>query len=246
VSETEFVVFGHRGAAALAPENTLAGLRAAAAMGVRWIEIDVQLTADRHPVVIHDFTLDRTTDGHGRVARARLERLAGLDAGAWFGGDFRGERLPTLAAAIGVMAELGLTANFEIKAGPARAALAGRIIVEAIAQLWPRTRPPPVVSSFSGRALAAARRARRDIPRALLMSRPTPGWARRARALECAAVHVSHAALDANRVATIRKAGFPVRCYTVNDRGRAELLRSWGVAGVFTDRPDILIDLERP
>jgi glycerophosphoryl diester phosphodiesterase len=245
VSGEPFVVFGHRGAAALAPENTVAGLRAAAAAGLRWVEVDVQLTADREPIVIHDFTLDRTTDGRGRVARARIERLAGLDAGAWFGRDFRGEPLPTLTAAIAAMTELGLSANFEIKAGPARAAIAGRVIAEAIGRLWPSAGERPIISSFSRRALAAARAARRDVPRALLLRRLTSGWARRARALDCAAVHVSHAALDAGRVAAIRDAGFPVRCYTVNDRRRAELLRSWGVAGVFTDRPHLLADLER-
>jgi glycerophosphoryl diester phosphodiesterase len=246
VSAESFVVFGHRGAAALAPENTVAGLRAAAAAGIRWVEVDVQLAADREPIVIHDFTLDRTTNGRGRVARARVERIADLDAGAWLGEDFRGERLPTLAAAIAAMTELGLAANFEIKAGAARAAMAGRIVAEAIGALWPRASEPPIISSFSRRALAAARAARRDVPRALLLRRLTPGWARRARALDCAAVHVSHAALDAGRVAAIRDAGFPVRCYTVNDRPLAELLRSWGVTGVFTDRPDLLADLERP
>lgn len=244
MTDGSFTVIGHRGAAALAPENTLAGLRKAAELGARWVEVDVQLTADGVPILIHDFVLDRTTDGHGRVGRTPLARIERLDAGEWFGRHYVGEPVPTLAAAIEALAKLGLGANFELKAGPARAARTGRIAARTIAELWPARLPPPVISSFSVRALAAARSAAPEIPRALLLRRLSPGWRRKARALSCAAIHCAHKSLTKGRAARIRAAGYPIRCYTVNDRARARTLKCWGVEAIFTDRPDLLIELD--
>ena len=85
-------VIGHRGIAARAPENTLAGFRRAAELGVAWVELDVQLTSDGVPVVFHDDGLERTTDGQGLLIETPLAVLRGLDAGAWFGPAFAGER----------------------------------------------------------------------------------------------------------------------------------------------------------
>ena len=92
----DFFIWAHRGASASAPENTLAAFRAAEAAGAAGIELDVHLSADGVPVVIHDETVDRTTDGHGPVAALTLCRLRQLDAGRWFAPAFAGEALPTL------------------------------------------------------------------------------------------------------------------------------------------------------
>src|SRR5215213_901611 len=90
------LIVGHRGAMGYAPENTLASFERAVALGVDAVECDVHLSADGVPVVIHDHTLDRTTDGHGLVADHTLAQLKALDAGAWRGAEFAGQRLPTL------------------------------------------------------------------------------------------------------------------------------------------------------
>ena len=81
-------IMGHRGAAGHAPENTLAALRMAAQLGVRWVEFDVHLSADRTPILMHDDTLDRTTDGEGAVDAQTADRLVTLDAGSWFSDSF--------------------------------------------------------------------------------------------------------------------------------------------------------------
>ena len=96
-------VIGHRGAAARAPENTLAGLRRARELGAAWVEFDVMLTADRVPVLIHDETLERTTTGRGEVARHTAAEIRALDAGGWFAPEFAGERVPTLAEAVALL-----------------------------------------------------------------------------------------------------------------------------------------------
>ena len=90
-----FMVIAHRGASSYAPENTLAAFDLALQMGVRHIELDVDVTSDGHVVVIHDNTVDRTTDGSGPVASHTLAALRGFDAGSWFGAKFAGERIPT-------------------------------------------------------------------------------------------------------------------------------------------------------
>jgi glycerophosphoryl diester phosphodiesterase len=90
-------VAGHRGAAGRAPENTCASFRLAWELGADMVELDVRLTADGHPVVLHDATLDRTTRGTGRVAERTLAEIRALDAGSHFGPAFAGERVPGLA-----------------------------------------------------------------------------------------------------------------------------------------------------
>ena len=90
-------VIGHRGAAGHAPENTLAAIRRGLALGADGVECDVHMSRDGEIVVIHDATLERTTDGRGRVSDHTLDELKALDAGSWFGAEFAGERVPTLA-----------------------------------------------------------------------------------------------------------------------------------------------------
>src|SRR3954454_23608769 len=95
-------VVGHRGAAMRAPENTLASFREAARLGAGWVELDVKLTQDGVPVVIHDETLNRTTDRQGAVRSMGFAELAEADAGSWFGPAYAGERVPRLEDALGV------------------------------------------------------------------------------------------------------------------------------------------------
>ena len=96
-------VIGHRGAAKRAPENTLAGLRRAHELGAAWVEFDVMLSGDGVPILIHDETLERTTDGHGAVPDHGLAAIRELDAGAWFAPAYAGERVPTLEEAIDLL-----------------------------------------------------------------------------------------------------------------------------------------------
>src|SRR6266566_7688803 len=119
---------GHRGDPASAPENTFASFEAAAAAGVDFIETDIQRTADGALVLFHDDTLDRTTNGSGRVADVTAAELFALDAGSWFAPTFGNERVPSLDAFLDWIAEQpGLGAEFDIKASGIAADLAERI-----------------------------------------------------------------------------------------------------------------------
>lgn len=97
-------IIAHRGFSARAPENTLAAMRAAVAAGADAVEFDLHFSADGHPVVFHDFTLERTSSGRGRLDEHDLDALRGLDAGSWFGREFAGERIATVAETLELLA----------------------------------------------------------------------------------------------------------------------------------------------
>lgn len=234
-------VIGHRGAAAWAPENTLASIRTAAALGVRWVEFDVRLSRDGCPVLVHDDDLARTTDGSGPVAGRDLDDLLTLDAGGWFAPAFRGEPIPTLEAAIATLADLGLGLNVEIKPDAPRAEETAAVVMEVLQERWPPALPPPLISSFQAEALAAARSAAPGAELALLVTDVPADWRQRLRDLGCGALHCAARRLRRDQAAAVAAAGVPLRCYTVNRRGRAEQLAGWGVQSVFTDDPKELL-----
>jgi glycerophosphoryl diester phosphodiesterase len=233
-------VIGHRGGAAQAPENTLAALRRVKQSGCEWVEFDVRLTADGAPVLFHDETLDRTTNGGGPLAAHSLAAIRRLDAGGWFAPQFAGERVPTLAEALALCGELGLAANIELKAERGREYATAAAVAAALRQ---QSRRPPglLVSSFQLAALLALRLLAPQIPRGILFRLVPRGWRPVARRLGCAAIGADHRRLWPWRAAEVRAAGYPLAAYTVNDPARARLLYTWGVTSVFSDAPDIIL-----
>jgi glycerophosphoryl diester phosphodiesterase len=234
-------IIGHRGAAGRAPENTLAGLREAHALGALWVEFDVMLTGDGVPVLIHDETLQRTTDGRGRVARHTAAEIGALDAGSWFGPRFRGERVPTFEQALSLVLELGLHANVEVKPATGLAAATGEIVGGILQQVWPASGPRVLVSSFEREALAAVRRTAPQLPRGLLAGRLPADWASALRELGCTTLHLDQRRLGLPRLNELAAQGVPVLLYTVNAADRARELLAAGAAAVFTDVPDVLL-----
>jgi glycerophosphoryl diester phosphodiesterase len=234
-------VIGHRGAAACAPENTLAGLRRARALDCRWVEFDVRLTADGRLILLHDDRLDRTTDGRGKARALPLAAIRRFDAGAWFAPAFAGEPVPTLEEAVGALGQLGLGANVEIKAARGRAAETGAAAAEVLARLWPPQLPAPLISSFLPEALAAARDRAPGIARGLLFRAVPRNWRVRAEALGCVTIHAEQRRLRPAIVAEIRRSGYDVLAYTVNDAARARELFAWGITSVFSDVPHMIL-----
>lgn len=231
-------VFAHRCGGALAPENTLAGLRIAAALGFGAVEFDVMLSADGSPWLIHDEALERTTNGAGSVCAASDETLRGLDAGGYQHRAFAGEPLPTFAAAASRCRELGLMANVEIKPAAGFEAVTGEVVARQLVDLW-RGAPLPLVSSFSEVALEAARRVSPELPIGQLWVRPPADWRQRLAALDGFSLHCSAAEVDDALLAEAAAAGVPVLCWTVNERALADDLWARGVTSVFSDRIDL-------
>ena len=234
-------IIGHRGARAHAPENTLAGIREGARQGARWVEVDVKLTADGEPILMHDETLDRTTDGRGEVRAHDLAAIRRLSANRGFAPAYAGEPVPTLAEALALCLELGLGINLEIKPCPGREAETARVALARAAALWPADRPPPLVSSFAFESLIAAAETLPAWPRGLLIDRPEPDWAEKAARIDAATINVNSRYQDAGSIARHGAGGRPVLVYTVNDPARAAELFRWGAAAIFTDRPAELL-----
>ncbi|WP_300453971.1 glycerophosphodiester phosphodiesterase [Accumulibacter sp.] len=232
-------IFAHRGGGALAPENTLAGLRLAARLGLRAVEFDVMLSADGTPWLIHDETLERTTSGCGRVGETSDAVLRVLDAGAGQHPAFAGEPLPTLESAAGVCRQLGLWVNVEIKPASGCEALTGDVVARHVRRLWAGD-DLPLVSSFSETTLAAARAAVPDLPLGSVYERPPADWLTRVDALAALTLHCAASSLDDELRWAARRAGIPLLCYTVDDPHRAAALFRSGVAAVFSDRIDRL------
>jgi len=236
-------VLAHRGGGTLAPENTLGAIRLGAHMGFKGVEFDVMLAGDGTPVLIHDQTLKRTTGTRGEVAHTAYADLVRLDAGSWRGprwrGErWRGERIPRFEDAARLCRERGLWANVEIKPAHGFERRTGEAVARMAAELWRGAELPPVLSSFSPVALAAARVAAPQLPRGLLLGRIAPHWREMLRDLECIALHGNHRALSRRMVDAAHEAGFAVLAWTVNDRRTARRLRGWGVDCLVTDRLD--------
>ena len=217
-------VIGHRGAAGLAPENTLASFSRAVRLGVDGVELDVHLSADAHLVVIHDERVDRTTNGEGQVAATTLAALCRLDAGA-------GERIPTLDEVLEAM-PARVAVNIELKghgtAAPVARAVAGR-------------KRPLLVSAFDHGELARFHGLCPDTPCAPLLAQWRPTVLDTARILGAWSVNLADRVADSATVTAVRDSGCRCLVYTVNDAERAAALRAMGVAGVFSDYPDRLL-----
>ncbi len=233
-------IVGHRGAAASAPENTLAGIMRAHELGCRWVELDAKLSFDNAVLLMHDEQLERTTDGAGYVAERSAAELKRLDAGAWKGPQFAGEPIPTLAEAIGLMSRLGMGANIEIKPCPGREVETGRRVAKELRRNWPRGHGL-LLSSFSPASLEAARSLAPELARGLIVEAPPPNWPATARRLGCLSIIAWHEEIRTETVATARGMGIAVMVYTVNDPARAAALLGEGVASIITDMPERLI-----
>ena len=234
------LVIGHRGAAASAPENTLAGLRRAKALGCAWVEFDVRLTADGVAVLCHDSRLDRTTDRSGPVAAQTLAAIRTSDAGSWFAPTFAGERVPALEEALLLCAQFDLGANIEIKADRGGEYAIAAAVAMTLRRLGERA-PAVLVSSFLPSALAAFRALAPQVPRGILFGLIPRGWQAIAARLGCLMVGADHRRLRRRRIKAIHAAGYALAAYTVNDPARARLLFGWCVTSVFSDAPDIIL-----
>lgn len=220
-------VIGHRGAAAYAPENTLASFREARRRGATWVETDIMLTADGVPILMHDESLKRTTGIDRLVAGTRRVDLP-VD-------------VPTFEEAIACWGELGLGCNVEIKPTAGREAPTARAVVETLRRCWPAHLPPPLVSSFKDAALATAYQAAPEVARALLIEQLADDWQARAEAVAAIAINTDGKHLTAPRAVEIRKAGYALGVYTINDGDVAKALFGMGVQCVISDAPDVIL-----
>lgn len=233
-------IVAHRGGGRLAPENTLAAIRLAAARGFAAVEFDVMLSSDGMPVLIHDETLLRTTGAMGAVAETPFAELLALDAGAWLGEEWRGERLPSFEDAARLCLDLGLRANIEIKPAAGHERATGEVVARAAAGLWRGAKQWPLLSSFSATALRAAAEAAPELPRGCLFDAVPADWAATLARHGACALHCNARSLDESLCTAVSGAGYAILAWTVNAPDDARRLFGWGVDAVFTDALDAI------
>jgi glycerophosphoryl diester phosphodiesterase len=230
------LVIGHRGASADAPENTIAAFELALQQGADGIELDVHLSSDEQPVVIHDFTLERTTDGAGAVSQRSVRELKRLDAGGWHGRRFRGQRVQTLQE---VLERFRDRARFWIELRGGSAVYPGieeRVVsMIEIYDVVDRV----LVQSFDVATIARVRALNREVPvGALVAQSPLDDDLLRGEAANaiCPDAHLLTEAL----LGEIRRAERACYVWTVNEPAQMDRLVEWGVNGIITDRPGLL------
>lgn len=228
----------HRGAGKLAPENTLAAFRLGAQFGYRAFECDVKLSSDGQPFLLHDDSLDRTTNASGPADQLRWSELAKLDAGSWHSRLFAGEPPASLEAVARFVIANRFALNLELKPTPGQARLTGQLVGREVLRLWHGGATPPLLSSFDVAALEGAQDAAPTLPRGLLLEQLHTGWLEQARGLGCRAVITHYPLMERCIVLQIHAAGMQALVYTVNDAAVAQALQANGVDGVITDAVD--------
>ena len=229
----------HRGAGQLAPENTLAAFLLGAMHGYRMFECDVKLSRDGVPFLMHDATLDRTTNGRGTGGELPWQNLSQLDAGGWHSRAYAGEPLPTLENIAHYCRANGHCLNIEIKPTPGTEHHTGKVVADHAARLWAGSAVSPLLTSFDVEALEGARTTQAGLPRGLLLDAPAQGWIETALRLGCVAIVCNHALWNTSTVTQAKSAGFRCLSYTVNDEWAAQRLFELGTDGVITDRIDL-------
>jgi len=203
-------------------------------------ECDAKLTSDGEVILLHDATLDRTTNGHGLASQIDWADIERLDAGSWHSALYAGEPVTTLQRLSAFCLANDCLLNIEIKPVPGFEALTGQTVAQLAAQLWCNAPIKPLLSSFSPLALQSARTTVPSLYRGLLMHKLTPDWQREVQRLECQALICNHKILTSHVIQNIHALGLRSLTYTVNDHTVSNALIEAGVDGIITDEIDVL------
>jgi glycerophosphoryl diester phosphodiesterase len=231
------LVIAHRGASGHAPENTLAAFRRAVSLGATFIETDLQLTRDTRFVAIHDDTVDRTTNGHGKVHDLTLAELRRLDAGSWFGSEFTGERIPTLEEVLEFCKKHDIVFYLELK--PTGSWGGEHALIGALRTSGEIART--IVISFESTVLEALRKIEPTLMTGLLFEGQLENPIQRAVEIGARQLAVRGDLVTPSLLADARKNDLQIVCWTVNQPAHMRLLIEAGVAGIMSDYPDRLV-----
>jgi glycerophosphoryl diester phosphodiesterase len=230
------LLIAHRGASGYAPENTLAAFRKAVAMGLSFIETDLQLSRDARFVAIHDDTVNRTTNGQGNVHDLTLAELRRLDAGSWFGSSFVGERIPTLEEILEFAKRHDIVFYLELKPGGSWGG--EHALIGALRESGEFARV--VVISFDSALVAAVRRVEPTLMTGLLCDGQIERPIEKTLEIGARQLIMRGDLVTPAMIADAKRNDLQVICWTVNHPAHMRLLVSAGVAGIMSDYPDRL------
>ena len=230
-------VAAHRGVSSLAPENTLSAFRKAAEMGCEWIELDVQLTRDNVPVVIHDKTVQRCTNGTGIVSEMDLVELKSLDAGTWFSEAFCQEQVPTLKESLLLANNYNLNVNIELKIYPEDNVI---LLCEEVIKVITETKTPLsniLFSSFDLEAIKYMHKCQPTIRRGQLWEVLPENVLLHLTEIDAYSAHCDYRYLKEEQAKRLKQKGYKIFCYTANNPEQVRAHKDWGVDLVFSDMP---------
>ena len=234
-------VIAHRGAAAVRPENTMIAFKKAMELGADAIETDVQLTKDGHLVLIHDESLDRTTNGKGWVKEYTLQELKKLDAGSWFSSRYSTEKIPTVDELFTLIHSSPMWVNIEIKDGFFLYPGIEERLIQKIKEYQMMTRV--IVSSFNHFSLMKFHTLAPEIKTAILyMGGIKEPW-NYAKKIGAKGLHPYYPILNKEAIRHAHQEGFTVYPFTVDRLEEMERLIELGVDGMITNVPDQLISI---
>jgi glycerophosphoryl diester phosphodiesterase len=231
------LVIAHRGASGHAPENTLAAFRRALAFGASFIETDLHLSRDAHFVAIHDDTVNRTTNGQGKVHDLTLADLRRLDAGSWFGSEFSGERIPTLEEILEFSKKNDVVFYLELK--PTGAWGGENALIGALRESGEIART--IVISFDAGIIAALRKIEPTLMTGLLFDGQTDQPLERAVEVGARQLAVRGDLVTPALIAAAHKRDLQIVCWTVNQPAHMRMLIEAGADGIMSDYPDRLV-----
>ncbi|MBN3859560.1 glycerophosphodiester phosphodiesterase [Neisseriaceae bacterium PsAf] len=230
----------HRGAGKIAPENTLKAFKVGYDFGFRGVEFDVKITKDNQSVVIHDNDLKRVAGIGTQVKDLLLEEIMHIDAGVGYP-QYQPAYVPSFKAIADFCVCNNIGSNVEIKPCSGREIETAEIVANDAIKFWQNSTIPPLFSSFSLDALQVVQKIYPDSLRGLLIedwSEDDEEIISQLKMLECVSLHAQGKDLTKSRVVRIKKEGYAVLAWTVNDLNRAKELISWGVDGIITDLVD--------
>lgn len=234
-------VIGHRGALAFAPENTIASFHKAKQLGAKWVEFDVKESQDGTLLLMHDETLERTTNGNGLVAQKSWTEIKKLSAGeiSRFSSKFHTERIPNFSETISALTKLQIGANIEIKPCPGREISTALAVAELVSSHWPSSRlPSPLISSFNIESLQIISKTHPHLTLGTLFEKIPKNWREILQDTNSISMHVDEKEIiNKDVVKNIILNGYHLLAYTVNSQQRAKELFSWGVTAIFSDSP---------
>lgn len=238
-----FIVIAHRGASAYAPENTHSAFKMAIDMQAEMMELDVSITKDGVPVVIHDVTVDRTTSAKGEVGDFTLAELKKLETGAWFGEEFRGEPFPTLEEALEYTKDR-IAVNIEIKTEAVTDVAEGGVVDKSIQLVKNAGVEHQIIfSSFDYRVMEHLEKLAPELPKAILYEKRQSGKllpSELVKKYRVDAFNCSYKQLSKKWLEDLKDHDIPFLVYTVNDPGRMKKVIEMGASGIFSDKPDVL------
>lgn len=237
------LIFAHRGFRAAAPENTMAAFEAALKLPIDGVEFDVQMTGDQKLVVIHDETLDRTTNGFGYIKDHTYSEIQKYDAGSWFSKEFAGQKVPLLDDVLALLSKYDVLVHIELKTGFVPYKGIEELMVRLVDKYKMKERV--IVSSFNPSSIKNVKLINPSYKTALLQEEVLSNTIDFVKELKAEAVHVNYENIDAADVERFHESDIPVRCYTVNDQADMEKIISAKVDGVFTDKPDVMIEMRQ-